>query len=228
MAGRQTYKATSIDDWKRSDEYHNSFLIPKDDVLDAVVKNNHAQGLPDIAVAAAQGRFLNLLAKTQKAERILEVGTLGGYSTIWLARALPEDGKLVTLELNEHHAKVATENIKNAGFADKVQVIVGPAAESLKKLSPEPPFDLAFIDADKEGNLTYFIEAKRLVKSGGAIIVDNVVRYGKVADPEQSDKNIEGVRRLLAAIKDDDEVEGTTIGTVGDKGYDGFLYAFRK
>ncbi|KAF5325534.1 hypothetical protein D9619_009871 [Psilocybe cf. subviscida] len=228
MAGRQTYKTTNIDDWKRSDDYHNSFLIPKDDVLDAVVKNNHAQGLPDIAVSAAQGRFLNLLAKTQKAKRILEVGTLGGYSTIWLARALPEDGKLVTLELDETHAKIATENVKNAGFADKVEVIVGPAAESLKRLSPEPPFDLAFIDADKEGNLTYFIEAKRLLKSGGAIIVDNVVRKGKVADPAEQSASIDGVRRLLTAIKDDDEVEATTIATVGDKGYDGFLYAFKK
>ncbi|KAF9556839.1 O-methyltransferase family 3 protein [Agrocybe pediades] len=228
MAGRQTHVTTDIDVWKRSDEYHNSFLIPKDDVLDALVKNNKDQGLPDVAVSEAQGKFLNLLAKSIGAKRILEVGTLGGYSTTWFARALPADGSIVTLELNPHHAKVAEENFKAAGVADKIKVIVGPAADSLATLHPDPPFDLAFVDADKPSNLTYFQESKRLVRPGGVIIVDNVVRYGRVADPTQSDANVEGVRNLLKAIKDDTEVEATTIGTVGEKGYDGFIYAIRK
>ncbi|TFK31540.1 O-methyltransferase family 3 protein [Crucibulum laeve] len=228
MAGRQQYKATSIEDWTRSDAYHNSFLVPHDDVLDAVVRNNHAKGLPDIAVSTAQGKYLNLLAQSLGAKRILEVGTLGGYSTIWLARALPGDGNIITLEISEKHAKVARENLENAGFSKKVEVMVGSASESLAKIQADPPFDLIFIDADKPSNIIYFREAKRLVKKGGVIIVDNVVRYGHVADPEYSDDNIEGVRKLLQALKDDKEVEATTIGTVGEKGYDGFLYALKK
>ncbi|PPQ90842.1 hypothetical protein CVT25_007377 [Psilocybe cyanescens] len=228
MASQQTHVSTSLEDWTRSDEYHNSFLIPKDDVLDAVQKNNHDQGLPNIAVSTAQGKFLNLLAKTAGAKRVLEVGTLGGYSTIWIGRALPAEGSVVTLELNPHHAKVAEENFKLAGLADRISVVVGPAAESLAKLHPQVPFDLVFIDADKPSNLTYFTEAKRLVRPGGVIIVDNVVRNGHVANPEYMDANIEGVRRLLKALKDDKDVEATTIGTVGEKGYDGFIYAIRK
>jgi len=219
---------TAIQDWERSDKYHNSFLIPQDNVFDAVSKNNKDQGLPDIAVSTAQGKFLNLLVKSLGAKKVLEVGTLGGYSTIWIARALPSDGSIVTLELNPHHAKVAQENFKLAGFADQISVIVGSAAESLAQLHPESPFDLVFVDADKPSNLIYFTEAKRLVRPGGVIIVDNVVRYGRVADPEYSDDNVEGVRKLLHALKDDKDVEATTIGTVGEKGYDGFIYAIRK
>ncbi|TFK29492.1 S-adenosyl-L-methionine-dependent methyltransferase [Coprinopsis marcescibilis] len=225
---RQQRTPTTIDDWTRSDTYHNSFLLSEDPVQEATVKNNKDKGLPNIAVSAAQGKFLNLLAQSAGAKRILEVGTLGAYSTIWLARALPKDGSLVTLELDEHHAKVAKENLTNAGFADQVQVIVGLAAESLKTLSADPPFDFAFIDADKTGNATYFAEAKRLVRKGGVIIVDNVVRSARVSDPAYTDANVEGVRNLLKSIKGDSEVEATTIGTVGDKGYDGFLYAIRK
>ncbi|KAF8902556.1 O-methyltransferase family 3 protein [Gymnopilus junonius] len=228
MAGRQHHKPTDIEDWKRSDEYHNSFLIPKDDVLEAVVKNNKDQGLPDIAVSTTQGKFLSLLVKSLGAKRVLEVGTLGGYSTIWIARALPTDGSVLTLEINPHHAKVAQDNFKLAGVQDKIAITVGPAAESLAKLHPEQPFDLVFIDADKPSNVIYFTEAKRLVRPGGVIIVDNVVRYGRVAVPEYSDVNVEGVRKLLNALKDDEEVDATTMGTVGEKGYDGFIYAIRK
>ncbi|TDL27541.1 O-methyltransferase family 3 protein [Rickenella mellea] len=218
---------TTIHDWARSDEYHNSFLIPKDPAIDYAIHKSKEHGLPDISVTEAQGKLLNLLARSLGAKRILEVGTLGGYSTIWLGRALPEDGHLTTLEISEAHAKVAEGNIANAGLTNKVTVKVGPAAETLKTLSPNPPFDLAFIDADKSGNLTYFLEAKRLLSKGGVIIVDNVVRNATVADPGVSDENIEGVRALLEHLKADKEVDATTIATVGGKGYDGFLYALK-
>ncbi|KDR74016.1 hypothetical protein GALMADRAFT_71333 [Galerina marginata CBS 339.88] len=216
------------EDWIRSDKYHNSYLIPQDDILDAVVENSTKQGLPPIAVSTAQGKLLNLLAKTIGAKRVLEVGTLGGYSAILFARALPDDGQVVTLELSPENAKIAEENIKTAGQAHKVTIIVGPGADSIVKLHPEPPFDIAFIDADKENNLLYFTEAKRLVRSGGIIIVDNVVWEGAPADPEHVESSTEGIRRLLEGIKNDKDVEATTIATVGEKGYDGFLYALRK
>ncbi|KAJ7083443.1 O-methyltransferase family 3 protein [Mycena epipterygia] len=227
---RQEFKATTVEDWSRSDQYHNSFLHTEDPILDAALKHSKANGLPEIAVSAAQGKFLNLLVSSIGAKRILEVGTLGGYSTIWLARALPPDGELITLELSEKHAKVAQENIDRAGpgLSSQVKIIVGPGHDSMLQLHPETLFDFIFIDADKKGNRDYFTEAKRLVRKGGVIIVDNVVRYGRVADPEYTDTNIEGVRNLLQAIKGDTEVDATTIGTVGDKGYDGFLYAIRK
>ncbi|RDB17094.1 tRNA threonylcarbamoyladenosine dehydratase [Hypsizygus marmoreus] len=225
---QQDFIVTRLEDWARSDKYHNSFLIEKDSVLDAALANSNANGLPEIAVSTAQGKFLKLLASSIAAKRILEVGTLGGYSTIWLARALPDDGQLITLELSEKHAQVARDNLANAGLSTKVEVIVGKAVDSLAKLHPDPPFDLVFIDADKPSNLQYFTEAKRLVRKGGVIIVDNVVRYGRVADPSYIDDNIEGVRNLLKAIQGDAEVDATTIGTVGEKGYDGFLYAIRK
>jgi len=217
------------DIWTRSDKYHNSFLIPEDKDLESALANSIAQGLPEIAVSAAQGKYLNLLIKSIGAKRVLEVGTLGGYSAIWLAKALPPDGKLVTLELEELHAKGAKENITHAGLIDKVTILQGPAAASLEKLSvtaEEPAFDFAFIDADKQSNLVYFTHAKRLVKKGGVIIVDNVVRNGDVSDPGRTGQRVEGVRNLLKALKEDKEVEATTISTVGDKGYDGFLYAF--
>ncbi|KAK0194488.1 O-methyltransferase family 3 protein [Armillaria mellea] len=212
---------TSFADWDRSDKYHNSYLIQKDDSLETNIKNSAVKGLPDIAVSAAQGQFLNLLAKTIGAKRILEIGTLGGYSTTWLARALPEGGELVTFELEELHAQVATENLTKSGVISKVKI-------SLAKVPSEPKFDLAFIDADKASILQYFTEAKRLVRPGGVIIVDNVVRNGKVADPSYSDESVDGVRKLLAVLPDDNGVEAITMGTVGEKGYDGFLYAIRK
>ncbi|TFY78509.1 hypothetical protein EWM64_g5499 [Hericium alpestre] len=222
-----TQTPTTHEDWTRSDLYHNSFLIPKDDALEKAQANSVAKGLPEIAVSTAQGKFLNLLARSVGAKRILEVGTLGGYSTIWLGRALPEGGKLVTCEVEEKHAKAAQENISNAGLANKVTIKLGPAAETLSKEQPDEPYDLVFIDADKPNNLTYFIEAKRLVKKGGVIIVDNVVRNGLVAIPEHTHPSSEGVRALLNHLKDDKEVEATTLATVGEKGYDGFLYTIK-
>ncbi|KIK68233.1 hypothetical protein GYMLUDRAFT_35610 [Collybiopsis luxurians FD-317 M1] len=224
---KQNPKVTSIEDWTRSDVYHNSFLIPDDPVLDAVLKNSAANGLPDIAVTIAQGKLLHLQARSIQAKRILEVGTLGGYSTIWLGRALPENGELITLEINERHAKVAEENLSSAGLSSKCKIITGPGHESMLNLPSEHKFDLVFIDADKPSNLKYFTEAKRLVRKGGVIIIDNVVRFGRVADPLQSDPNIEGVRLLLNHMKGDPDVDATTIATVGEKGYDGFIFAIR-
>ncbi|KIK57214.1 hypothetical protein GYMLUDRAFT_229492 [Collybiopsis luxurians FD-317 M1] len=221
--------ATSVVDWTKSDDYHNSFLIAQDEVLDFAVKNAVDRGLPDIAVSPAQGKFLNLVAQSIGAKRILEVGTLGGYSAIWMGRAIQaEDGVLVTLEISETHAKVAKENFTKAGLDNKCKVIVGPAHESMINLHPNEPFDLVFIDADKKSYPQYFAEAKRLVKKGGVIIFDNVVRYGKVSDLSVNDVNTVGIRNLLAALKEDKEVEATTIATVGERGYDGFTYAVRK
>ncbi|THH19778.1 hypothetical protein EW146_g1450 [Bondarzewia mesenterica] len=222
-----TQRPTTREEWTRSDLYHNSFLIPEDETLKFALKNSDEKGLPQIAVSAAQGKFLNLLVKSLNAKRILEVGTLGGYSTIWLARAIPDDGEIVTCELQEKNAQVAQENIAHAGLASKVKILLGPAADSLKALQPEQPFDFVFIDADKPGNLTYYLEAKRLVKKGGVIIVDNVVRNGLVSDTSYTDASCEGVRVLLDFMKDDKEVEATTMATVGEKGYDGFLYVIR-
>ncbi|EGO01198.1 hypothetical protein SERLA73DRAFT_179311 [Serpula lacrymans var. lacrymans S7.3] len=223
----QQFRATKLEDWAQSDEYHNSFLIRKDEALDSALQTSSENGLPDIAVTSAQGKFLKLLVQSLRARKILEVGTLGGYSTIWLAQGLSDDGELITLEVSEKHAQVARGNIENAGLASKVKLIVGNAPETIKELGPAESFDLAFIDADKQNNFTYFQESKRLVKKGGVIIVDNVVRYGRVADPTYLDDRVEGVRTLLKGIKDDTEVDATTIGTVGEKGYDGFLYAIK-
>ncbi|KAI0807103.1 S-adenosyl-L-methionine-dependent methyltransferase [Fomes fomentarius] len=215
------------EEWIRSDLYHNSYLISDDDALEHAKVNSTENGLPEIAVSAAQGKLLNLYARSIGAKRILEVGTLGGYSTIWLAQALPAGGEVVTFELEELHAKVAQANIDYAGVTSKVKIVLGPAADSLAKVPSEPKFDLAFIDADKPSNLTYLLEAERLVRKGGVIIVDNVVRQGRVADPEYNDESVEGVRKLLEHIKTDTNVDATTIGTVGEKGWDGFLYAVR-
>ncbi|CAF0838309.1 unnamed protein product [Rotaria sordida] len=219
------FTPTNLTDWIRSDKYHNHFLIPPNDALTAAVKLSEQNQFASYAVSEAQGKFLNLVAKSIQARRILEIGTLGGYSTIWLANALPDDGELVTCEISEDFAKIAQININNAGLMDKVKIIVGPAMTTLPNINPNASFDLAFIDADKQSNVEYFIQAKRLVRKRGVIIVDNVVRNGRVADPKQNDPHIEGVRKLLEYIKNDSTVEATTLGTAGEKGYDGFLYA---
>ncbi|KAJ6471136.1 O-methyltransferase [Mycena vitilis] len=227
-----TFSSADLDVWTRSDQYHNSFLHKPDAVLDSVAKNTKDNGIRhEIAVSPAQGKFLHLLLLSVRAKRVLEVGSLGGYSTIWMARALPDDGQVVALELEKLHAQVIEENVANAGLSSKVKVVVGPALDSLKAMHPSaatPKFDLAFIDADKENNTNYFIEAKRLVRSGGIIIVDNVGWFGGPVDSNDTRSTTEGVRELLRYIKDDTEVEATTIHTAGERGFDGFLYAFRK
>ncbi|KAG9014918.1 hypothetical protein FRB90_005108 [Tulasnella sp. 427] len=227
MTSYRQKNATGYEDWLRSDQYHNSYLVKPDAALDNVNKVGADNGLPPIAVSTAQGKFLHLLVLSLGAKKIIEVGTLAGYSTIWLAQAIPDDGKIMTFEIEEKHAQVARTNIENAKLGHKVDIVVGPAANSLPKISGDGTFDLAFIDADKENNLEYFKQAKRLVRSNGVIIIDNVVRNGSVAVPEASDSSVEGVRRLLAYIKDDAGVEATTLATVGEKGYDGLLYAVK-
>ncbi|EIM88286.1 O-methyltransferase family 3 protein [Stereum hirsutum FP-91666 SS1] len=219
--------ATTYADWCRSDEYHNSFLIPRDEAVEAAMKNSAASGLLDIEVSRSHGKFLHLLARTINAKRVLEVGTLGGFSATCFARAVPEDGQVVTCELEPKHAKVAEENLKLAGVDSKVKILVGPARDTLPALQPDEPFDMAFIDADKVNNVYYFIEAKRMVRKGGIIIVDNVVRNGTVSIPTNVEEPNLGVRKLLAYLKEDKEVEATTVGTAGQKGYDGFLYALK-
>ncbi|KAL5529052.1 hypothetical protein ACEPAG_5026 [Sanghuangporus baumii] len=225
----QRFVSTNPDDWVKSDAYHNEFLIPRDDALEYALKNSVENGLPEIQVSTAQGKFLNLSARSIGAKRILEVGTLGGYSTIWLGRALPVDGKLITLEISEKHASVARENIQHAGLSDKVETKIGPAADTLETLQPDGPFDFVFIDADKPGNLAYFLQAKRLTRKGAIIVVDNVVRGGKVAlEPENTeDANVNGVRKLLEHLKNDKEVDATTLALAGEKGYDGMIYSIR-
>ncbi|WP_431682972.1 O-methyltransferase [Kitasatospora sp. KL5] len=210
--------------WTAVDDYFTETLIGDDPVLAAAQQAADAAGLPRIAVSAPQGKQLQLLAQTLGAKRVLEVGTLGGYSAIWMARALPADGRLVTLEIDPVHAEVARGNLKHAGFAEIAEVRVGPAAESLQQLADEgaAPFDLVFIDADKPSNPVYFAWALRLTRPGSLIIVDNTVRGGKVAEADSTDPAIVGTRRLHDAIAAEPRVSATSIQTVGAKGYDGF------
>lgn len=209
--------------WEAVDAYLNDRLLAPDPLLDATLKANEEGGLPQIDVSPTQGKFLHLLAKLHGAKTILEVGTLGGYSTIWLARALPTDGRLTTLEFAPKHAEVARANLDRAGFAEQAEVIVGPAAESLPKL--EGPFDMIFVDADKPNNPTYWREALRLSRPGTLIIVDNVIRDGKVSDETSADPSILGTREMMDLIHGEGRVEATAVQTVGAKGYDGFLIA---
>lgn len=211
--------------WQAVDDYIAGKLLGADDALAATLANNTAAGLPPIDVSAAQGKMLFLLARMAGAKRILEVGTLGGYSTIWLARALPEDGSLVTLELEAHHAAVARENLERAGLSDKVDIRTGPAVESLAAMAAGDPFDFVFIDADKQNNALYVSEAIRLGRSGTTIIVDNVVREGGVLDATSDDERILGTRALFDMLNADPRIDATAVQTVGSKGWDGFVLA---
>ncbi|WOF41828.1 O-methyltransferase [Sphingopyxis indica] len=211
--------------WQAVDDYIAGKLLGTDDALAATLSNNEAQGLPPIDVSPAQGKMLFLLAQMAGARRILEVGTLGGYSTIWLARALPADGRLVTLEIDRKHARVAEENLTRAGLADRVDIRVGPAKDSLAAMASETPFDFVFIDADKQGNPHYVAEAVRLGRSGTVIVVDNVVRAGGVLDAESADNSIRGTRALFDRLEGDPRLDATAVQTVGAKGWDGFVLA---
>ncbi|KWK51306.1 methyltransferase [Burkholderia stagnalis] len=210
--------------WTQMDAYFSATLVPSDAALDAALAASEAAGLPAINVAPNQGKLLQLLATIRGARRILEVGTLGGYSTIWLARALPPGGRLVTLELNPEHAKVATQNIARAGFAEVVSVVVGSAAASLAQLveADAEPFDFIFIDADKENNAVYLDAALKLSRPGTVIVVDNVVRQGRVADPDNHDPDVAGVREGFRFIAAQPRLTTTAVQTVGLKGWDGF------
>lgn len=212
------------DHWNQVDAYFSATLVPSDDVLDAALAASDAAGLPAINVAPNQGKLLQLLATIRGARRILEVGTLGGYSTIWLARALPPGGTLVTLELNPAHAKVATQNIARAGLAEVVTVVVGSAKDSLARLvdTGEEPFDFIFIDADKDNNPVYLDAALKLSRPGTVIVVDNVVRGGRVADPDNREPDVVGVRDGFARLVAAPNLTTTAVQTVGQKGWDGF------
>ncbi|MEI9406823.1 O-methyltransferase [Mesorhizobium argentiipisi] len=213
--------------WTAVDEYIVSSLFEADPVLDAVLKANRDQGLPAIDVSAAQGKLLSLLVRIRGARTVLEVGTLGGYSTIWMARGLPADGKVVTLELDPHHAKVARSNFERAGVSGKVDLRVGPALQSLAALADQNAgaFDLIFIDADKPNNPNYLNWAMKLSRSGTVIVCDNVIRDGAVVKENSGDANVEGARAAFSFIGGEKRLDGTAIQTVGAKGYDGFAIA---
>ena len=211
--------------WSDVDAYIEDRLVAEDAALSAAIRESAAAGLPAIAVSAAHGKLLHMLALSIGAKRILEVGTLGGYSAIWMARALPADGRLISLEIDPRNAEVASRNILCAGLGEKVEIKVGPAISQLPSL--EGPFDLSFIDADKESNADYFDHAVRLSRKGAVIIVDNVVRNGAVTDPG-GNAQVQGVRRMMDAINRETRVEATAVQTVGNKGYDGFLMAVVK
>lgn len=217
--------------WTAVDDFITGALLEPDETLDAALAASDTAGLPAIAVSPAQGKLLNLLARMVHARRILEIGTLGGYSTIWLARALAPDGRLVTVEYEPKHAEVARANLAKAGLAELVDVRVGAALDTLPLLAAEltggraEPFDLVFIDADKEHNADYFAASVSLTRPGGVIIVDNVVRGGDVIDERSEDSAVQGTRRLIEAISTEPSVNATAIQTVGAKGYDGFAIA---
>jgi predicted O-methyltransferase YrrM len=216
----------SEDTWSQVDAFFEGRLIESDSAFDAVLKASVAAGLPSIQVSASQGKFLQILALTQASRRILEIGTLGGYSTLWLARALPSDGRLVTLEVEPRHAEVARENFARAGVARRIDLHVGPALDTLAQFrNPRvAPFDFVFIDADKPNNLNYVQAALDLSRPGTLIVVDNVVRGGAIVG-EPRDAAAEGVRRMADWVAKEPRLSATVIQTVGSKGYDGFLLA---
>ena len=210
--------------WTAVDDYISELFIPPDPALKAALSASAEAGLPSIQVSAAQGKMLHLLARAVGARKILEIGTLGGYSTIWLARALPQGGSLITLEAEPRHAEVARANIARAGLSDRVELRLGRAQDTLPQLQAEGrgPFDLIFIDADKPGYANYLDWSLRLARPGTLIIADNVVRKGHVADGSGSDANAEGIRAFNKALAAETRVSATEIQTVGSKGYDGF------
>jgi predicted O-methyltransferase YrrM len=210
--------------WSAVDDYLTGLFVPPDEALDASLKASDAANLPAIAVSPPQGKFLHLLARVRGARRILEIGTLGGYSTIWLARALPGDGRLVSLEFDPRHAEVAAANLERAGHAGRGEIRVGRAIDSLPALEGGEPFDLVFIDADKPSTPDYVRWALKLTRPGSLIVVDNVVRNGHVIDA-QPDANAEGMRQAMALLAAEPRVSATALQTVGSKGYDGLAIA---
>lgn len=215
------------DTWRAVDAYFDDLLIPPDPALQAVLETSAAANLPSIQVSPNQGRLLSVLAQAIGARRILEMGTLGGYSAIWMARALPPGGVLVTLEADPEHAAVAQANIDRAGLAERVDLRIGPALESLPQLAEEGAgtFDLIFIDADKLNYPAYLEWALKLSHPGSLIVADNVVRGGRVLDPEDEDPNVVGARRFMEALRTEPRLTAAAVQTVGSKGYDGFAIA---
>lgn len=213
--------------WSAVDAYLCDRLVAPDPALESTLRTSEAAGLPQIQVTPNQGKLLQLIAQLQGARKILEIGTLGGYSSIWLARALPADGRMVTLEADERHARIARENIARAGLAHRVEVRLGKASDTLPLLAKEglAPFDLIFIDADKPGYPEYLEWSLRLSRVGTAIISDNIVRSGAVADASSTDRNVIGVQRFIDLMAANPRLSATAIQTVGVKGYDGFSLA---
>ncbi len=214
----------TIERWTAVDRYLTELLVPADATLDAVLRENAAAGFPAHDVSPAQGKLLHLLARVQAARRILEIGTLGGYSAIWLARALPPDGRLTTIEADPQRAELARANVAAAGLAGVVDVRIGRALDVLPTLVPCAPFDLVFIDADKQSNPAYLRWALRLARAGTLIVADNVVRDGAVAS-DAADPSVRGVRDMLELMAAEPRIEATAIQTVGVKGWDGFAIA---
>jgi predicted O-methyltransferase YrrM len=215
------------DQWAAVDEYLTELLVPSDPALAAALKDCDAAGLPAISVTPTQGKLLWLFARLVGARKILEVGTLGGYSTIWLARALPKDGRLITIEASPEHAEVAGANLQRAGLSDRVELRVGRGLDLLPKLATEEivPFDLIFIDADKVNTADYFVWALKLSRPGTLIITDNVIRKGAIVDAKSRDSSVVGMRRFFELLAKEKGVSATAIQTVGSKGYDGFAIA---
>ncbi|MGH7178012.1 MAG: O-methyltransferase [Tepidisphaeraceae bacterium] len=211
--------------WEDVDRYVSDLLIAPDAALDQVLRSSAEAGLPAINVSPAQGKLLHLLARIHGAKKILEIGTLAGYSTIWLARALLADGKIITLESEPKHAAIARRNFANAGLEGVVELIEANALDTLPRLANRGPFDLTFIDADKQSNAEYFAWAVRLSRPGSLIIVDNVVRGGAVIDADSKDESVQGVRRFMTALASETRVSATAIQTVGAKGHDGLAVA---
>jgi predicted O-methyltransferase YrrM len=213
--------------WKQVDQYFADALISPGDGFDAALEANRKAGLPAIDVTPLQGKFLEILVRATGARRVLEIGTLGGYSTLWLARALPNDGVVVTLELEPNHAQIAKQNLEAAGLADRVELRIGPAAETLATLvrAHSESFDFIFIDADKAGYPEYLQWSLQLSGPGTLIIADNMVRDGNVIDPQNPDPNIQGVRRFTEMVSAEPRLRATALQTVAGKGYDGFVIA---
>lgn len=212
--------------WSAVDEYLAQQLLPEDEVLTQILANNRRAGLPEIDVSPMQGQLLALLVRMTHAKRILEIGTLGAYSTVWMARELPSDGELLTLEFDALHAAIARENIEFAGLTRQVKVKEGPALETLESLGERPPFDLIFIDADKPNNPNYLKWALHYSRPGTLIIGDNVVRDGEVTNPSSTDDRVQGVRKFIEMIGDNPHLTATAMQTVGTKGWDGFTLAW--
>lgn len=215
------------DIWTAVDRYFNDAAVGSDAALDAAAAAAQAAQLPPVSVTPAYGKLLHLIARAQGAKRILEIGTLAGYSTIWLARAVPADGRVITLEFNPKHANLARANLAHAGLADRVELRVGPALDSLSQLAGgrEQPFDFIFIDADRPNVAAYFDWAVKLARRGSIIVVDNVVRKGRVLDTSNSDPEIVGVRRFVERLASDPRVSATMMQMVSSKGHDGFALA---
>lgn len=216
------------DVWTQVENYFAKLLAPEDEASQPILKTNQAASLPAIDVPALLGKFLELMVRVTGARRVLEIGTLGGYSTVWLARALPSGGRVTTLEIDPRHAQVAQENFKRAGLADRIEIRLGAAAESLRQLyeSGTEPFDLAFLDADKKSLPEYLEWSVRLARPGTLIVVDNVVRDGKVVDAKSKDADVQGVRRMTEMMAANPRLCATAIPTVGARGYDGFAMAY--